>query len=102
MCIRDSLCGNPEEVCEQVVAYQDVGCDQLVFGVPDEGYTHEQTIEMIEVFGDHVIPEFDTDPVHSTTRYREAAQPKFPMFNNPPPDITVERIPSNALLPLPA
>jgi alkanesulfonate monooxygenase SsuD/methylene tetrahydromethanopterin reductase-like flavin-dependent oxidoreductase (luciferase family) len=76
------LCGNPEEVCEQVVAYQDVGCDQLVFGVPDEGYTHDQTVEMIEVFGNQVIPEFDKDPVHSTTRYREAAQPTFPMFNN--------------------
>lgn len=76
------LCGNPEEVCEQVVAYQDVGCDQLVFGTPDEGYTHEQTLEMIEMFGTHVIPEFDKDPVHSTTRYRESAEPKFPMFNN--------------------
>ncbi|RMH77994.1 MAG: LLM class flavin-dependent oxidoreductase, partial [Actinomyces sp.] len=53
------LCGTPEEVCEQVEAYQKVGCDQLVFGVPDEGYTHEETLEMIELFGDHVIPEFD-------------------------------------------
>jgi alkanesulfonate monooxygenase SsuD/methylene tetrahydromethanopterin reductase-like flavin-dependent oxidoreductase (luciferase family) len=75
------LCGNPEEVCEQVVAYQNVGCDQVVFGVPDEGYTHDQTIEMIETFGRHVIPEFDKDPVHSTTRMREAAQPQFPVFN---------------------
>ncbi|MDE0700605.1 MAG: LLM class flavin-dependent oxidoreductase [Acidimicrobiaceae bacterium] len=75
------LCGNPEEVCEQVVAYQDVGCDQVCFGTPDEGYTHDQTLEMIEVFGKHVIPEFDKDPVHSTTRYRETAQPQFPVFN---------------------
>ena len=75
------LCGNPEEVCEQVVAYQDVGCDQVCFGTPDEGYTHDQTMEMIEVFGKHVIPEFDKDPVHSTTRYRETAQPRFPVFN---------------------
>jgi alkanesulfonate monooxygenase SsuD/methylene tetrahydromethanopterin reductase-like flavin-dependent oxidoreductase (luciferase family) len=77
------LCGNPEEVCEQVVAYQDVGCDQVAFGTPDEGYTHDQTIEMIECFGKYVIPEFDKDPVHSTTRMRVAAEPKFPMFNNP-------------------
>ncbi len=74
------LCGNPEEVCEQVKAYEDVGCDQVVFGTPDEGYTHDQVLEMIEVFGQHVIPEFDKDPVHSTTRYREAAQPTFPEF----------------------
>ena len=75
------LCGNPEEVCEQVVAYQDVGCDQVCFGTPDEGYTHDQTLEMIEVFGKYVIPEFDKDPVHSTTRYRSNAKPQFPMFN---------------------
>ena len=75
------LCGNPEEVCEQVVAYQDVGCDQVSFGTPDEGYTHEQTLEMIEVFGKYVIPEFDKDPVHSTTRCRENAVRKFPVFN---------------------
>ena len=68
------LCGNPEEVCEQVQAYQDVGCDQVAFGTPDEGFTHDQVVEMIEVFGTHVIPEFDTDPVHSTTRSREQAQ----------------------------
>ncbi|MCQ3815037.1 MAG: hypothetical protein KTU85_11570 [Acidimicrobiia bacterium] len=74
-------CGNPEEVCEQLVAYQDVGCDQVCFGTPDEGYTHVQTLEMIEVFGKYVIPEFDQDPVHSTTRYRSNAEPQFPVFN---------------------
>ena len=75
------LCGNPEEVCEQVVRYQDVGCDQVVFGTPDEGYAHEQVLEMIEIFGTHVIPEFDKDPVHSTTKYRRNAVPRFPTFN---------------------
>jgi hypothetical protein len=27
----------------------------------------------MELFGREVIPQFDKDPVHSTTRYREAA-----------------------------
>ncbi len=76
------LCGNPEEVCEQVKAYEDVGCDQVSFGTPDEGYTHDQTMEMIECFGKYVIPEFDKDPVHSTTKMREKAERRFPMFNN--------------------
>ena len=58
-----------------------MGCDQLVFGTPDEGYTHDQVLEMIEVFGTHVIPEFDKDPVHSTTRFRENAVSRFPTFN---------------------
>ena len=29
--------------------------------------------ESYELFGKTLIPQFDTDPVHSTTRYREAA-----------------------------
>ena len=95
------LCGTPDEVCEQVVRYQDVGCDQVVFGLPGEGIEHDEILEMLELFGDVVIPEFDRDPVHSTTRYREAAQPRFPMFNHPVPDIDVELIPSTALKPLP-
>ena len=28
---------------------------------------------MIELIGEHVIPKIDTDPVHRTTRMREAA-----------------------------
>jgi alkanesulfonate monooxygenase SsuD/methylene tetrahydromethanopterin reductase-like flavin-dependent oxidoreductase (luciferase family) len=94
------LCGTPEEVCEQLVRYQAVGCDQVVFGMPGEGIEHEEILEMLELFGDVVIPEFDRDPVHSTTRYREAAQPRFPMFNHPVPDIGVELLPSTALKPL--
>ena len=94
------LCGTPEEVCEQVVRYQDVGCDQVVFGMPGEGIEHEEILEMIELFGDVVIPEFDKDPVHSTTRYREAAVRRFPEFNGPVPDVNVEIIPPTALKPL--
>jgi alkanesulfonate monooxygenase SsuD/methylene tetrahydromethanopterin reductase-like flavin-dependent oxidoreductase (luciferase family) len=94
------LCGTPEEVCEQVVRYQDVGCDQVVFGLPGEGIEHDEILEMLEVFGDQVIPEFDKDPVHSTTRYRELAQPSFPEFGHPVPDVKVEVIPTTALLPL--
>jgi alkanesulfonate monooxygenase SsuD/methylene tetrahydromethanopterin reductase-like flavin-dependent oxidoreductase (luciferase family) len=94
------LCGTPEEVCEQVVRYQDVGCDQVVFGLPGEGMEHEEILEMLELFGDIVIPEFDTDPVHSTTRYRENAKRRFPEFNYPVPDVKVELIPTSALKPL--
>jgi hypothetical protein len=28
---------------------------------------------MIRLMGEHVIPKIDTDPVHRTTRFREAA-----------------------------
>lgn len=94
------LCGTPEEVCEQVVRYQQVGCDQVVFGLPGEGMAHEEILEMLELFGDKVIPEFDNDPTHSTTRYRQQAIRRFPEFSHPVPDINVEIIPNTALLPL--
>lgn len=95
------LCGNPEEVNEQIAKYQDVGCDQLVFGIPNEGFEHDEVLEMIELFGTKVIPNFDTDPVHSTTRFRAHAVRKYPDFaNRLPEDLDVAVIPTNALLPL--
>ena len=93
------LCGTPDEVAEQITKYESVGCDQLVFGLPS-AMEHDEVLEMLEVFGTKVIPEFDKDPVHSTTRYRENARPKYNKFNFPVPDIKVTRIPANALLPL--
>ena len=96
------LCGNPEEVHEQLQAYQKVGCDQVVFGLPVEGMQHEEVEQMLEIFGDQVIPEFDKDPVHSTTRFRENAQPKYGLFNNDLPEAAsqVTMIPDSAILPL--
>lgn len=93
------LCGTPEEVCEQLAAYQDVGCDQVVFSMAPEGVEHDEVFEMIELFGTKVIPEYDKDPVHSTTRYREQAKPKYSRYNHPIPDIQVEAIPTNAIPP---
>jgi alkanesulfonate monooxygenase SsuD/methylene tetrahydromethanopterin reductase-like flavin-dependent oxidoreductase (luciferase family) len=94
------LCGTPDEVAEQVVRYQQVGCDQVVFGLPGEGMEHDEILEMLELFGEKVIPEFDKDPVHSTTRYRQQAKPRFAEFNHPVPDINIEILPTTALLPL--
>jgi alkanesulfonate monooxygenase SsuD/methylene tetrahydromethanopterin reductase-like flavin-dependent oxidoreductase (luciferase family) len=66
------LCGDPDEVCEQVAQYESVGCDQVGFGIP-LGLPHEIAVETIKTFGEKVIPNFDKDPVHRTTRFREAA-----------------------------
>ena len=95
------LCGTPEEVNEQIAKYQEVGCDQLVFGIPNEGLEHDEVIEMIELFGTKVIPNYDGDPEHSTTRYRRNAKRKYPDFAHPLPEgLDVSIIPTNALLPL--
>jgi len=69
---RRVLCGTPEE-CEQAVeAYADTGADQLVFGQLSSTIPLDVALESIETFGRHLIPRFDTDPVHSTVRQREA------------------------------
>ena len=92
------LCGDPDDVAEQIVKYQTVGCDQLVFGIPNDGVSHEEVLEMLELFGSKIIPEFDKDPIHSTTRYRETAQRKYPEYSHPVPDVTVELLPTSALI----
>jgi len=76
--------------------------DQLVFGLPIEGMHHDEVLECLELFGDKVIPEFDTDRKHSTDYYREQAKPKFGTFSRPLPE-NVEWptvIPESALKPL--
>ena len=52
------LCGNPEEVSEQLEAYQSVGCDQVVFGLPIEGMQHEEIKEMLSYLGFSSLDEF--------------------------------------------
>ena len=64
--------GTPEE-CERATrAYADAGADQLVFGMLSTTMPLEVAIEATETFGRDVLPLFDTDPVHSTFRQREA------------------------------
>lgn len=67
------IVGTPDECAKAVQKYADIGCSQLVFGILASTQTQEVAKKTIELFGKHVIPQFDKDPVHSTTRYREAA-----------------------------
>jgi alkanesulfonate monooxygenase SsuD/methylene tetrahydromethanopterin reductase-like flavin-dependent oxidoreductase (luciferase family) len=64
--------GTPEEVERSVKRYADIGADQLVFGMLSTTMPVEIAIEAVDTFGRTVLPVFDTDPVHSTTRQREA------------------------------
>ncbi len=77
------LCGDPDEVLEQAKKYESVGCDQLCFGLP-MGMPHEAALETLRLFGDHVIPEIDTDPKHRTTAFREAAGGPLTLPDEPP------------------
>jgi alkanesulfonate monooxygenase SsuD/methylene tetrahydromethanopterin reductase-like flavin-dependent oxidoreductase (luciferase family) len=66
-----AIVGDPDEVVAQVARWDATGADQLVMlrGVK----TREQTLRMLKLMGEHVIPKFDKDPVHRTTRLRAAA-----------------------------
>jgi alkanesulfonate monooxygenase SsuD/methylene tetrahydromethanopterin reductase-like flavin-dependent oxidoreductase (luciferase family) len=81
------LCGNPEEICEQLQPYVAAGVDQLGFGCPND-VSHDEALEMIETFGQHVIPEFDKDPQHLTDKYRATAKPKYETWATEPPPLT--------------
>ena len=95
------LLGTPEDVCEQIARWGNVGMDQLVFGLPIEGMHEEEIYACLELFGDQVIPEFDKDRTHSTDYYRAQAQPKFGTFSKPLPDIEWPTVlPVSALAPL--
>ena len=69
------LVGSPSDLIAQVARWRDgIGMDQLVFGMPF-GLSREQALASLRLFGEEVIPEFDTDPVHRTTRMRRGEQP---------------------------
>src|SRR5881397_3988060 len=69
------LVGDPDEVARGVQLYADVGCDQLIFGLLASRQPQEVALHTLELFGREVLPRFDRDPVHSTTRMRVAARP---------------------------
>ena len=66
-----SVMGNPDQALKGAQAWADAGADQLVFGLGSADRADD--LKMIELMGEHVIPKVDTDPVHRTTRLREAA-----------------------------
>lgn len=67
------IVGDPEECARAVQKYADIGCDQIIFGILASTQPQSVARRSVELFGRYVIPRFDRDPVHSTTRYRLAA-----------------------------
>jgi alkanesulfonate monooxygenase SsuD/methylene tetrahydromethanopterin reductase-like flavin-dependent oxidoreductase (luciferase family) len=70
------LCGDPDEVLEQVRRYESIGCDQLVFGLPINLSWADAT-ETLRLFGEHIVPKLDPDPVHRSSRFRAEAAAKM-------------------------
>jgi alkanesulfonate monooxygenase SsuD/methylene tetrahydromethanopterin reductase-like flavin-dependent oxidoreductase (luciferase family) len=69
------LCiGDPDDCARLCHAYADIGCDQLVLSPLTTTMTYDQAVASTALFGREVIPRFDKDPVHRSTRMREAAK----------------------------
>lgn len=62
--------GDPDEVAKTVERFAATGADQLSFGMLSSSMPIETCQEAVDTFGRHVVPQFDKDPVHSTTRQR--------------------------------
>ena len=67
------ICGDPDEALRQCRRWESAGADQLVISIGPAPI--EDTIEMIRLVGEHVIPKIDRDPVHRTSRMRDGAGP---------------------------
>jgi alkanesulfonate monooxygenase SsuD/methylene tetrahydromethanopterin reductase-like flavin-dependent oxidoreductase (luciferase family) len=66
-----AVLGDPDDALAQCRRWEAAGADQLVFGLG--AAPKEQSLEMIRLMGEHVIPKIDKDAEHRTTRLREAA-----------------------------
>ncbi len=67
--------GTPDEVTKAVENYAATGADQLSFGMLSTSMPIEACQEAVETFGQHVLPQFDKDPQHRTTKMRLAGPP---------------------------
>ena len=66
--------GDPDDALAQCQRWVDAGTDQIVFGVGPAKL--EETLEMIRLMGEHVIPKLDTDPEFRTDKFKKAAAGK--------------------------
>lgn len=66
-----AIVGDPDDVVAQIARWEATGADQFLMlrGVK----TREETLRMIRLMGEHVIPKFDKDPEHRTTKLRREA-----------------------------
>jgi alkanesulfonate monooxygenase SsuD/methylene tetrahydromethanopterin reductase-like flavin-dependent oxidoreductase (luciferase family) len=68
-----SVVGDPDDCAKAIQLWADIGVDQLTFSPTTNTLPTDVVVESMELFGKEVLPRFDKDPVHSTTRYRQEA-----------------------------
>jgi alkanesulfonate monooxygenase SsuD/methylene tetrahydromethanopterin reductase-like flavin-dependent oxidoreductase (luciferase family) len=70
--------GDPDDCAKAVQRWVDIGADQICFSPTTSNMNQDDIIRSMELFGKEVIPQFDTDPVHRSTRMRQAASAQAP------------------------
>lgn len=56
---KTAMIGTPDEVIERIKHYQDLGVDEFSYWI-DNGMTHAQKKESLELFVKHVVPAFNS------------------------------------------
>lgn len=72
--IGASCIGTPDECAEVIAQWEAIGVDQLIMGPSGSVYPHDVLAHTTALFGDEVIPRFDTDPEFRSERFRLAAR----------------------------
>jgi alkanesulfonate monooxygenase SsuD/methylene tetrahydromethanopterin reductase-like flavin-dependent oxidoreductase (luciferase family) len=72
-----SCVGTPEDCAEALAQFTEIGADQVLMGPSSSTWPAAVVEEAIELFGKEVIPEFDKDPEHRTSRFRREAAEKL-------------------------
>ena len=63
--------GDPDDAIRCMKRWESTGVNGIFVGA---GHVNrEHALSTIKMFGDYIIPEFDKDPIHRTTRLRDAA-----------------------------
>jgi alkanesulfonate monooxygenase SsuD/methylene tetrahydromethanopterin reductase-like flavin-dependent oxidoreductase (luciferase family) len=65
--------GDPDDCIKAIQKWVDIGVDQVTFSPTTNNLPEEKVVASMELLGKEVIPHFDKDPVHRTTKLREAA-----------------------------
>ena len=65
--------GDPDDCARVIRMYEDIGIDQIILSPLTTTLPYDTALASLELFGKEVVPNFDTDPVHRTTRMRERA-----------------------------
>jgi alkanesulfonate monooxygenase SsuD/methylene tetrahydromethanopterin reductase-like flavin-dependent oxidoreductase (luciferase family) len=62
--------GDPDDCANVVKQYEDAGADQLVVSPMTTTMPFDTAVESMRLFGEKVIPQFDTDPTFRSDRMR--------------------------------